>query len=72
MLLDNAVTVSGPDEAHVSLSAAQGLVFPPLALWLTVALAVCLLALLVALAAVCRRKIRESCEEMRAGEEHIT
>uniref|UniRef100_A0A8C2EI59 CD276 molecule n=1 Tax=Cyprinus carpio TaxID=7962 RepID=A0A8C2EI59_CYPCA len=56
----------GNNNTYFSLFAAQGLVFPPLALWLTVALAVCLLALLVALAAVCRRKIRESCEEMRA------
>ncbi|XP_059361899.1 CD276 antigen-like isoform X2 [Carassius carassius] len=55
-------------QASVTISA-QGLVFPPLALWLTVALAVCLLALLVALAVVCCRKIRESCEEMRAEEE---
>uniref|UniRef100_A0A671K6Z9 CD276 molecule n=1 Tax=Sinocyclocheilus anshuiensis TaxID=1608454 RepID=A0A671K6Z9_9TELE len=53
------------EEAQASVTITQGLVFPPLALWLTVALAVCLLALLVALAAVCRRKIRESCEEMR-------
>uniref|UniRef100_A0A673K498 CD276 molecule n=1 Tax=Sinocyclocheilus rhinocerous TaxID=307959 RepID=A0A673K498_9TELE len=60
------------EEAQASVTITQGLVFPPLALWLTVALAVCLLALLVALAAVCRRKIKESCEEMRAGEEHIT
>uniref|UniRef100_A0A673HM02 CD276 molecule n=1 Tax=Sinocyclocheilus rhinocerous TaxID=307959 RepID=A0A673HM02_9TELE len=59
------------EEAQASVTITQGLVFPPLALWLTVALAVCLLALLVALAVVCRRKIRESCEEMRAGEEHI-
>uniref|UniRef100_A0A671K4S6 CD276 molecule n=1 Tax=Sinocyclocheilus anshuiensis TaxID=1608454 RepID=A0A671K4S6_9TELE len=55
------------EEAQASVTITQGLVFPPLALWLTVALAVCLLALLVALAAVCRRKIRESCEEMRAA-----
>uniref|UniRef100_A0A8C1J2W7 CD276 molecule n=1 Tax=Cyprinus carpio TaxID=7962 RepID=A0A8C1J2W7_CYPCA len=54
------------EEGQASVTITQGLVFPPLALWLTVALAVCLLALLVALAAVCRRKIRESCEEMRA------
>ncbi|XP_049574942.1 CD276 antigen [Syngnathus scovelli] len=43
----------------------QNLSFPPVALWVTVGLAVCLLVLLVALAAVCRRKIKESCEEAR-------
>ncbi|XP_062327756.1 CD276 antigen [Osmerus eperlanus] len=49
--------------------AGQNMVFPPVALWVTVGLAVCLLALLIALAAVCRRKIKESCEEARAAEE---
>ncbi|KAM8895367.1 CD276 antigen isoform 1-T1 [Spinachia spinachia] len=43
----------------------QSIAFPPVALWVTVGLAVCLLVLLVALAAVCRRKIKESCEEAR-------
>uniref|UniRef100_A0A672IP28 CD276 molecule n=1 Tax=Salarias fasciatus TaxID=181472 RepID=A0A672IP28_SALFA len=43
----------------------QNIAFPPVALWVTVGLAVCLLVLLVALAAVCRRKIKESCEEAR-------
>lgn len=43
----------------------QNIAFPPVALWVTVGLAVCLLMLLVALAAVCRRKIKESCEEAR-------
>lgn len=43
----------------------QNMAFPPLALWVTVGLAVCLLVLLIALAAVCRRKIKESCEEAR-------
>lgn len=47
----------------------QNMAFPPVALWVTVGLAVCLLALLIALAAVCRRKIKESCEEARAAEE---
>lgn len=50
----NFVTVTGQNTA-----------FPPVALWVTVGLAVCLLVLLVALAAVCRRKIKESCEEAR-------
>ncbi|XP_043989902.1 CD276 antigen isoform X1 [Gambusia affinis] len=43
----------------------QNIAFPPVALWVTVGLAVCLLGLLIALAAVCRRKIKESCEEAR-------
>nr|XP_057944440.1 CD276 antigen isoform X1 [Doryrhamphus excisus]XP_057944442.1 CD276 antigen isoform X1 [Doryrhamphus excisus]XP_057944443.1 CD276 antigen isoform X1 [Doryrhamphus excisus] len=43
----------------------QNISFPPVALWVTIGLAVCLLVLLVALAAVCRRKIKESCEEAR-------
>ncbi|CAL8404212.1 unnamed protein product, partial [Boreogadus saida] len=46
-------------------SRGQNMAFPPVALWVTVGLAVCLLALLIALAAVCRRKIKESCEEAR-------
>ncbi|TRY95458.1 hypothetical protein DNTS_000433 [Danionella cerebrum] len=56
------------EQASVSITG-QPAVFPPVALWITVALAVCLLGLLVALAVVCRRKIKESCEEMRAEEE---
>ncbi|KAK1891658.1 CD276 antigen, partial [Dissostichus eleginoides] len=43
----------------------QNMAFPPVALWVTVGLAVCLLVLLIALAAVCSRKIKESCEEAR-------
>lgn len=50
--------------AFVTISG-QNMAFPPVALWVTVGLAVCLLVLLVALAAVCRRKIKESCEEAR-------
>ena len=42
--------------------------FPPEALWVTVGLSVCLIALLVALAFVCWRKIKQSCEEENAGE----
>ncbi|XP_028812931.1 CD276 antigen [Denticeps clupeoides] len=58
------------DEGHASVSiTGQNAVFPPVALWVTVGLAVCLLALLIALAVVCRRKIKESCEEMKAEEE---
>ncbi|XP_067871529.1 CD276 antigen isoform X2 [Heterodontus francisci] len=48
--------------------------FPAVALWLTVGLSVCLLGLLAALGCVCRRKIRQSCEENEAedGEEEET
>lgn len=42
--------------------------FPPEALWVTVGLSVCLVVLLVALAFVCWRKIKQSCEEENAGE----
>lgn len=42
--------------------------FPPEALWVTVGLSVCLVILLVALAFVCWRKIKQSCEEENAGE----
>lgn len=41
--------------------------FPPEALWVTVGLSVCLVVLLVALAFVCWRKIKQSCEEENAG-----
>ncbi|XP_030232382.1 CD276 antigen isoform X2 [Gadus morhua] len=54
------------DQGHMSVTiTGQNMAFPPVALWVTVGLAVCLLALLIALAAVCRRKIKESCEEAR-------
>lgn len=43
--------------------------FPAEALWVTVGLSVCLVALLVALAFVCWRKIKQSCEEENAGAE---
>ncbi|XP_030621740.1 CD276 antigen [Chanos chanos] len=57
-------------ESHASvIISAQSMVFPPVALWVTVGLAVCLLGLLIALAAVCGRKIKESCEEMKAAKE---
>lgn len=42
--------------------------FPPEALWVTVGLSVCLVVLLGALAFVCWRKIKQSCEEENAGE----
>ncbi|ELW62482.1 CD276 antigen [Tupaia chinensis] len=47
----------------------QPLAFPPEALWVTVGLSICLVVLLVALAVVCWRKIRQSCEEENAGAE---
>ncbi|XP_051838286.1 CD276 antigen isoform X1 [Antechinus flavipes] len=47
----------------------QVMTFPPEALWVTVGLSVCLLGLLVALAYVCRKKIKQSCEEENAGAE---
>ncbi|XP_068597404.1 CD276 antigen [Brachionichthys hirsutus] len=54
------------DEGYASVTiTGQNFAFPPVALWVTVGLAVCLLVLLIALAAVCRRKIKESCEEAR-------
>lgn len=55
-------------KAFVSISG-QSMAFPTVALWVTIGLAVCLFILLVALAAVCRRKIKESCEEARREEE---
>ncbi|XP_048088129.1 CD276 antigen [Alosa alosa] len=54
------------DEGHASVSiTGQNMAFPPVVLGVTVGLAVCLLVLLIALAAVCRKKIKESCEEIR-------
>lgn len=49
----------------------QHLTFPAVALWVTIALAICLLGLLGALAYVCRKKIRQSCkeEEENAGKQ---
>lgn len=45
----------------------QPMTFPPEALWVTVGLSICLVILLVALAFVCWRKIKQSCEEENAG-----
>ncbi|KAF5925277.1 hypothetical protein HPG69_001721 [Diceros bicornis minor] len=56
-------------DAHGSVTiTGQPMTFPPEALWVTVGLSVCLVALLVALAFVCWRKIKQSCEEENAGE----
>ncbi|KAK1160998.1 CD276 antigen [Acipenser oxyrinchus oxyrinchus] len=58
------------EETHASVTiTGQHMSFPPLALWVTVGLAVCLLGLLVALAYICRHKIRESCKEGPAVEQ---
>ncbi|XP_023675619.1 CD276 antigen-like isoform X1 [Paramormyrops kingsleyae] len=57
------------EEGHASVTiTGQNTTFPAVALWVTVGLAICLLGLLIALAVVCRRKIKESCEEAAAGE----
>uniref|UniRef100_A0A8D0BGR0 CD276 antigen n=1 Tax=Salvator merianae TaxID=96440 RepID=A0A8D0BGR0_SALMN len=51
-------------ETHASVTiTGQHLLFPAVALWVTVGLAVCLVILLVALAYVCQKKIRQSCKE---------
>ncbi|KAG8507445.1 CD276 antigen, partial [Galemys pyrenaicus] len=56
-------------DAHGSVTiTGQPMTFPPEALWVTVGLSVCLVVLLVALAVVCWRKIKQSCEEENAGE----
>ncbi|XP_043536125.1 CD276 antigen-like isoform X1 [Chiloscyllium plagiosum] len=47
----------------------QHLKFPVVALWLTIGLSICLLGLLAALGYVCRRKIRQSCEENKAEDD---
>lgn len=54
-----------PSPLPLPFASGQNIAFPPVALWVTIGLAVCLLVLLIALAAVCRRKIKESCEEAR-------
>ncbi|KAJ6664147.1 hypothetical protein lerEdw1_008362, partial [Lerista edwardsae] len=64
------IRVQDYGSAAVTLQVAgQHLVFPAVALWVTVGLAICLAVLLVALAYVCQKKIRQSCKEEkeRAG-----
>ncbi|XP_035884049.1 CD276 antigen isoform X1 [Phyllostomus discolor] len=57
-------------DAHGSVAVTgQPVSFPPEALWVTVGLSICLVVLLVALAFVCWRKIKQSCEEENAGAE---
>ncbi|XP_063782534.1 CD276 antigen isoform X2 [Pseudophryne corroboree] len=49
---------------HASLTiTGQHLSFPPVAVWVTVGLCACLLGLLVALGFVCRKHLKQSCEE---------
>ncbi|KAJ8343482.1 hypothetical protein SKAU_G00308110 [Synaphobranchus kaupii] len=56
------------EEGHAYVTVTtQNAGFPPVALWVTVALAVCLLGLLITLAVICHRKIKES-EEAEAAE----
>uniref|UniRef100_A0A8D2P5M8 CD276 molecule n=1 Tax=Zosterops lateralis melanops TaxID=1220523 RepID=A0A8D2P5M8_ZOSLA len=60
---------------HASVTiTGQPLAFPAVALWVTVALAVCVVALLGVLAFVCHQKIRESCreDEERTGKSRET
>ncbi|KAG8440260.1 hypothetical protein GDO86_006143 [Hymenochirus boettgeri] len=52
---------------HASLTVTgQHLSFPPVALWVTIGLCFCLLCLLVALACVCRKQLKQTCEEEQA------
>ncbi|XP_056428740.1 CD276 antigen [Hyla sarda] len=59
---------------HASLSVTgQHLSFPLVAVWVTIVLCACLLGLLVALACVCRKQLKQTCEEEQeeaANEEH--
>lgn len=60
---------------HASLTVTgQHLSFPMVAVWVTVGLCACLLGLLVALACVCRKHLKQSCEEEQeeaaGNEEH--
>ncbi|XP_074088777.1 CD276 antigen [Macrotis lagotis] len=62
-------TVLQEEAFGVVIITGQVMPFPPEALWVTVGLSVCLLGLLIALAYVCRKKIKQSCEEENAGAE---
>ncbi|XP_063301968.1 CD276 antigen [Pelobates fuscus] len=61
-VINSSLTVTG-----------QHLSFPPVAMWVTVGLCVCLLGLLVALALVCRKQLIQTCEEEQAeaGNEEV-
>ncbi|XP_054859000.1 CD276 antigen [Eublepharis macularius] len=51
-------------EIHTSVTiTGQHLMFPAVALWVSVGLAICLLVLLGALAYMCQKKIRQTCKE---------
>ncbi|KAM9311812.1 CD276 antigen [Gastrophryne carolinensis] len=47
----------------------QHLAFPLVAMWVTVGLCICLLGLLIALALVCRKQLKQTCEEEQEQEE---
>ncbi|KAJ8340699.1 hypothetical protein SKAU_G00353320 [Synaphobranchus kaupii] len=70
-LVNPLLGAEGHASASITAPSVTGLnmVFPPVALWVTVGLAICLLGLLIALAVICGRKIKESCEEADKGEE---
>ncbi|XP_070809811.1 CD276 antigen [Pituophis catenifer annectens] len=52
---------------HASVTiTGQHLLFPAVALWVTVGLSICLVLLLIVLAYVCQKKIRQSCKEEKA------
>ncbi|KAL7980413.1 hypothetical protein Chor_014742 [Crotalus horridus] len=52
---------------HASVTiTGQHLLFPAVALWVTVGLSICLVILLIILAYVCQKKIRQSCKEEKA------
>ncbi|KAM3828507.1 CD276 antigen isoform 2-T3 [Vipera latastei] len=52
---------------HASVTiTGQHLLFPAVALWVTVGLSICLVILLIVLAYVCQKKIRQSCKEEKA------
>ncbi|XP_041442613.1 CD276 antigen homolog isoform X3 [Xenopus laevis] len=59
--------------SQVANEKGQHLSFPPVVLWVTVGLSICLLCLLVALTCVCRKHLKQTCEEEQedaGNEEH--
>ncbi|XP_035274008.1 CD276 antigen-like [Anguilla anguilla] len=67
-LVNPLLGAEGHASASIEAPSVTGLnmAFPPVALWVTVGLAICLLGLLIALAVICGRKI---CEEIKKGKE---
>ncbi|XP_043932296.1 CD276 antigen [Protopterus annectens] len=56
------------ENSHVSVTiTGQHLGFPAIAVWVSLGLAVCLVVLLIALAYVCYKKIKESCQKEKEG-----